>query len=343
MSAVFLWMALLATPAQCWAHPSPREKQVGVWVLSAAEMAAMLGSQGLPTHAVSDSPAPGRTYPWEGAVSSTNTGNGNKLTSVPLVGWTQRGGLPVSLTLAHNSQSGHNSELGQKWTFSYDIYLVYTAGGPRSSAKMTVHWGDDLAYPFTLTSGVYTPPAGIYDTLVQNVNGSYTLTTKAQVKYHFTSGLYCDSITDPNGNQVTISHNAGNYVTGVQDATGRTITLTYDGSNRISTVTDPLSRVWTLSYDSSNNLSRIDLPLLAGQSVGTNYHYTLGYDSNHNLTTFTTPGGRGWTATYDRATAAFPPSQMAAATRPAIRTPAARRSSRTPTAMSPSTTTQEAG
>ena len=79
------------------------------------------------------------------------------------------------MTLAHNSQSGHNSELGQKWTFSYDLYLVYTAGGPRTSAKMAVHWGDDLAYAFTLSGSTYTPPTGIYDTLVQNVDGSYTL------------------------------------------------------------------------------------------------------------------------------------------------------------------------
>ena len=59
--------------------------------------------------------------------------------------------------------------------------------------------------------------------------------------------------------------------------------------------------MWTLTYDASNNLSGISLPLLAGQTVGSNYHYTLGYNTNHDLTTFTTPGGRGWTATYNSA------------------------------------------
>ena len=295
MSAVFAWMVLLAVPAQCWAHPCA-VKRMGVRVLSAREMGQMVGAQTL-GHASAYDSAAGSTYSWEGSVAGTNTGNGNKLTQVPLVGWTQRGGLPISFVLAHNSQSNHNSELGQKWTHSYDLYLV--SGG--DSGNMSIHWGDDLAYTFALSGSVYTAPTGIYDTLVHNVDGTYTLTTKSQIKYHFNTSLYCDTITDENGNQVSISHNAGNYVTSIADATGRTITLSYDTSNRISTVTDPLSRVWTLTYDTNNNLSGISLPLLAGQTVGSNYHYTLGYNTAHDLTTFTTPGGRGWTATYNSA------------------------------------------
>ena len=47
-----------------------------------------------------------------GTVGGTNTGNGNKLTTLPIVGWTARGGLPVNFTIYHNSQGNHNSELG---------------------------------------------------------------------------------------------------------------------------------------------------------------------------------------------------------------------------------------
>ena len=304
MTAVFGWMVLLATPAQALAHSAPASQhREGVRALSAGEMRQMVGAQlggGGGLHPTSVSLAAGSTYAWEGNAGDVNTGNGNKLTSVPLVGWTQRGGLPIAFTLYHNSEGNHNGELGQKWTHSYDLYLA-AGGGFGLSSNISVHWGNDLSYTFTYAGGAYTAPTGIYDTLVQNVDGSYTLTTKAQVKYHFNTSLYCDTITDSNGNQTSISHNTGGYVTSVADATGRTLTLSYDTSNRISTVTDPLSRVWTLSYDTSNNLSQVALPLLAGQTVGSNYHYSFGYNAAHDLTTFTTPGGRGWTATYNSA------------------------------------------
>jgi hypothetical protein len=64
---------------------------------------------------------PGSTYPWEGMVGGTNTGNGNKLTTIPVVGWGARGGLPVSLALVHNSKETGVSELGPKWIHSYNI------------------------------------------------------------------------------------------------------------------------------------------------------------------------------------------------------------------------------
>ena len=75
-------------------------------------------------HRVTASEDSGSTFAWEGNVNGVNTAIGNKLTSIPIVGWTARGGMPVQLTLNHNSKSTHNSELGQKWTHSLDIYLI---------------------------------------------------------------------------------------------------------------------------------------------------------------------------------------------------------------------------
>ena len=106
------------------------------------------------TAAISVAAEPGSSYPWEGQSGGTNTGNGNKLTTIPIVGWTARGGLPVSLSLFHNSQGGGNSELGAKWTNSYDIYLVTDP----STGTASVQWGDALGYPFALdvsTGGLF--------------------------------------------------------------------------------------------------------------------------------------------------------------------------------------------
>ncbi len=83
-------------------------------------------------------------------------------------------------------------------------------------------------------------------------SAAYTLTKKDQTAYTFgniggtSGGWYCTSISDRNGNTITINHNTGGYVTSVVDPTSRTVSFTYDTSNRISTITDPLSRTWTV-------------------------------------------------------------------------------------------------
>ncbi len=59
------------------------------------------------------------------------------------MGWAARGGMPVSLSLFHNSQGSGASELGAKWTHSYDIYLVTDP----STGTASVQWGDALGYP----------------------------------------------------------------------------------------------------------------------------------------------------------------------------------------------------
>ncbi len=330
-SVSFAWSFVLAPPALALAH-SPRQDRVGVRLLTPEQMRRMWGRQTKPqAHAVSVAAAPGDTFPWEGSAGDANTGNGNKQTEIPLVGWTQKGGMPVNLTLTHNSETNRNAELGYKWSHSYDIYLMSSGGNSgggtggsggtggfaqagtapnapgggggtggggafASGSNLTVHWGDDLSYPFANNgSNAFAAPTGIHDTLVQNVDGTFTLTKTSQVKYHFNAALYCDSITDPNGNSLSIARNAARYVTSVTDVSGRSLTFGYDGSNRITSVTDPLNRVWTLAYDGSGNLASVSLPVLNGAT----YTYAFLYDANHCLTDLKTPKGNHSTFGYN--------------------------------------------
>ena len=288
---LFAWTALLALPAQVLAHAS-LQKPVGVRSLSLAEMQRIRGSN----HVRLAGSASGDTLPWEASVGGTNTDNGNKLTQIPLVSWTARGGMPLAFTLAHNSQSIHNSELGQKWTHSFDLFLVSAVNPISGATTLSAHDGTDLSITFSQNvDGTYSPPTGVHDTLVVNTDGSYTQTKPDQTKFHYTSAYYCDTITDRNGNQIALAYNSGDYVTSISDPTGRMIYLSYDSSNRISTVTDPLSRVWTLSYDSNNNLSSITYPVL-----GTTYYSeTFGYNSAHDITSFTDKRGHSWTYSYN--------------------------------------------
>jgi YD repeat-containing protein len=247
---------------------------------------------------------PGGSYPWEGSSGGTNTGNGNKMTTIPVVGWTARGGLPVSLSLYHNSQGDGVSELGAKWTHSYDIYLVTDP----VSGTASIHWGDAMAYPFEFDplTGFYTAPTGIRDGLVATFDTygnptSFALTTKAGITYVFSGGTgnrwNCVSISDRNSNTITISHNSGDFVTSVTDPSGRALTFTYDTSNKLTEVSDPLGRSFLLSYNTGGDLYQVVYPSAVPAS-GLNPIVTLGYNTNHCITTLTDPRSQNWTFTY---------------------------------------------
>jgi len=299
-----------------------------VRALSPDEMRAIVGTQttvGPMQAATVDGPAPGAPLPWVAAVGGTDTGNGNKLTSLPLVSWTARGGLPVAFTLSHSSQSLYNGELGQKWTHSYDISLAVAASGgtggggggvggggglganvvrPRTttaatantSSPVAVTWGDGQSYTFSSDGGGgFVAPTGVYDLLVQNIDGTYTITKKDQTQYHFNAALFCDTIRDENGNAVTVSRNAANQVTTVADPTGRTLALAYDASSRVRTVTDPVGRVWTLTYDGSGQLTQVAWPAVSGSTYSMGY----GYNSAHDITSITDLAGNVTTRGYN--------------------------------------------
>jgi RHS repeat-associated protein len=296
VSGLFAWTALLALPAQALAHPSTA-RPLGVRSLTLGEMQRISGRQGLPTlHPASVDSEPGSTYPWEASAGGVNTGNGNKLTQVPLTGWTALGGMPVSFALAHNSQSTHNGELGQKWTHSFDLYLAGVYNELNDSTDMAAHWGDDLAYKFAQNvDGTYSAPAGIHDTLVKNADGTFTLTKPNQVKYHYNTAGYCDTITGRNANTIAISYLTGNYVSTISDSTGRSIVLNYDASHRIVSVSDPLSHLWSIAYDASNNLSTITYPVLGT----TSYTENFGYNGAHDITSYADKRGHSSVFAYN--------------------------------------------
>ena len=255
---------------------------------------------------------PGPAYSWEGSVGDVKTGNGDKLTSIPIVSWVQEGGLPIELTFNHNSQSSRNGELGPKWTCNYDI-----SEKPDASGNVTVYWGDGRVYTFmkSSTSGAttyFSAPAGIHDTLIDVVGtagDAYTLTTHDNVSYRFnaytgyappgngTQGLSASGPTDENGNFTSVLRNSQvGYITTAQDySTGRTITIGYDASNRMNSVTDPLGRKWTLSYDTNGNLAHIYWPVINGATPSIN----LGYDANHNITSYQDLRGNTSTFAYN--------------------------------------------
>jgi RHS repeat-associated protein len=264
-------------------------------VLTPLELARIHGSQMVQDTAMIDpvdrdvDGQTGSTFPWEGGVGGLNTVNGNKLTSLPIVGWSGRGGMSVSLELFHNSQADGTSEIGQHWTHSYSIYGVQDP----DTGGFSVRWGDGLGYKFSQNiDGSFSAPQGMADKLVADGTG-WTLTTKNQVQYRFQGGTgnrkNCLWIKDRSGNQVTIAHNASDQVTSVTDPTGRVLTFTYT-SGKLSSVTDPAGRVFTFTRNGSDDLTGVGFPM--STSIG------YGYDASHRIVSMTDARGKVWTKGY---------------------------------------------
>jgi len=131
---------------------------------------------------------PGTPRSWEGHIgvggNNVKTGNGNKQTSFPIVGWQVRGGMSVNFSLIHNSQSNRGSAFGNKWVNSYESAISTNGNG---SYYVCVYWGDGRVDAYTWNGSTYSPPAGVHDTLVVNGNPvtSYDVISKSQNQIPF--------------------------------------------------------------------------------------------------------------------------------------------------------------
>lgn len=240
----------------------------------------------------------GETMPWEGRLGSVNTNTGNKLTQLPIVSWPIRGGGAIDFTLSHSSKSTRTTPAGYAWVMSYDVNVAQTVNDlTEQITGANVSWDDGtiIPYGYTATLNRYNAPAGVYDTLVQNSNGTWTLTMKDQTKWNFDVNGRSVSWQDRAGNTVTIGRNTAGRITQITDPTSRQLSITYDTSNRISTITDPTSRVWTISHNTGGDITDVAMPSLGG----TIYHRTYGYDTGHNITSMVDLRGKTWTWGYD--------------------------------------------
>jgi len=233
--------------------------------------------------------SPGPALSWVKSVDGVSTATGNKLTEVPTVSWVARGGLTVDLTLYHNSEASFSTgSRGAKWALIYDTNLKSDA-----SNNVRVGWGNGNHYDIGYANGVYSPPPGIHDRLVANGTpiASYDLIQKDQTDWHFASygspGIFLlASISDENGNSITVNRTANGGMLGITDPTGRQVTFGFSNTYYTS-ITDPLGRVFNFGFDASGNMSSVTYPVING----TSYSINLGYDANHNVTSVQDPRG----------------------------------------------------
>ena len=211
-------------------------------------------------------------------------------------------GPTLSLTLTYNSYNADASRaqidtgMGYGWTNTYDDLLFSQRG---DLFRMDA---DGRITRFALVgNGVYQTTTGYFETLVQNLDGSFTLTDKFKTVYHYitVAGTWfqiagpvfrLDTITDRDGNVTTMGYSGGD-LTSTTDTYGRAITYGYDGRHHLTSVTDPLGRTTTFGYDSTDRqLKSITDP--NGRPT------TYGYDTLYQISTKTDGDGRVFTYGY---------------------------------------------
>ena len=203
-----------------------------------------------------------------------------------------RGSISMERTYRAGSGNPGPFGIGTGHNYSYELNTVAVVQG------LGVIWlvmPDQNQFPFnqqangTFTNSTVPSLAGA---VLTNINNTvYNLRWENGTVYQFQiSSLgaltaYLNSITDSNGNTVTLTLNQSQplQITQITDPVGRSLNLSYDGLNRITSITDPIGRTVHYTYNGQGTLASVTDP--AGGA--TNYTY----DSNNNLLTVTDARG----------------------------------------------------
>jgi RHS repeat-associated protein len=208
-----------------------------------------------------------------------------------------RGSIQFVRTLRTESPGTLNGRFGVGGEDSFSIRLDSGSVGTASSFNLVLSNG--ILVPFvrqangTLINAVNAAWQGTV--IATSPNNTAAMRLKNGVVYSFGEpyeefGSPLESITDPNGNAITLTRNPDslNQITLITDPTGRQLVLSYDnggfdGEGRIIGVTDPLGRTVSYTYNAAGYLATFT------DANGGLWQY--GYDTSNNLNTVTDPRG----------------------------------------------------
>ncbi|MDD4415077.1 MAG: DUF6531 domain-containing protein, partial [Oscillospiraceae bacterium] len=165
-------------------------------------------------------------------------------------------GIDVNIGRVYDSSNTAVGVMGKGWTFSYcgkieNVTYTYTDDNSNTQTaiveglkKVTMPGG--VSYMFRLEDGVYTA-YNTRATMVQNSDGTFTITDTDDTAFNFNINGYFTSVVDKNGNTQTVSVDVNGNVQSITDTVGRIYSLGYTGG-KITSVTDPIGRTVTYGY-----------------------------------------------------------------------------------------------
>jgi RHS repeat-associated protein len=192
------------------------------------------------------------------------------------------GPIPLSFARYYNAHADRRGPLGYRWSHTYETHLEILADGDAGAVYGS---GREEFFDLNTFNGTFAPAdSRVHSTLVKNADGTYALTTKANLIYRFTSTGVLSAIEDLNGNTVSLAYDPQGRLWTVTGAGGTTLTFGYDAQGRLSTVTDPANATYTFGYDANNDLVSVTNPLNGVRSYVYNHHrLTRVTDENGDL------------------------------------------------------------
>jgi len=226
-------------------------------------------------------PAPAKTGCKTG--HSVNCASGNETKTIAGVAVGGRGpGLSVEPT--YNAQLAANAGtpgiLGYGWSDAYSGYIAEPKSGER-----VVHEGSGAAVRFQGSGSSWKPVEALAEVTLRHEGETWVYTLPTQTVLRFGASGYLASITDRDGNAVTL-HGTGGKPESVTDAAGRSITFKYTSGGQLESATDPLGHAVKFAYEAGNLVS-------VTEPGETSARWKFKYNSLHELTSET--DGRGYT------------------------------------------------
>lgn len=182
-------------------------------------------------------------------------------------------GLPLALdiSLYYRSIPFAPSTIGNGWSHTYEMTLQNGAGNSK------VFWNQGTRRIYNNYNNAYVSPKGDFSTLVQNGDGTWTITEPDGLKRNFDSTGLITSLVDRYGNSLSFTYTAGKLA-GVTDPGNRTVTFGYDpNSGKLTTITDPNNKNYILAY---LNGKPETLTLPGGDQWGYTYNVSNGLLEN---------------------------------------------------------------
>ncbi len=203
-------------------------------------------------------------------------------------------GLSIQIQRSYDSLDAATvGDFGYGWNLGINVNLTvdnkgdvtFTLGGQRRTFYLTPQMlgcSPLIGCLFPWYSPIFTPEPGLYGTLTDSSPGCpldmlladnecfgggyynppgyiYTDPNGTQYSISATGGL--QSITDKNGNGLTITPN------GITSTTGLNVPFVRDSQNRITQITDPQGNVYQYGYDSNGDLTTVTYPATSSSTI----------------------------------------------------------------------------
>jgi YD repeat-containing protein len=125
-------------------------------------------------------------------------------------------GFPFVWGRTYSSRASFNQGLGHNWDFTYNRRIVALPGGDVSLSN-----GLGREDVYRESGGDFLSPRGVFDTLVQNGDTTFTQTLPSGMRLDYDSLGYLAQMTDRAGNTLTLQRNVHHNITQITDTQNR--------------------------------------------------------------------------------------------------------------------------